>query len=77
VCVTTQPDVMHPGECFVVSRSRKSLMVRFQMEAGSDITSSTLLSFILAVIENPEALKKPNRKSTRCVVWHDHHAQKI
>ena len=28
------------------------------MEAGSDTTSSTLLSFLLAVIEQPEILKK-------------------
>ena len=28
------------------------------MEAGSDTTSSTLLLFILAVIENPQAQKK-------------------
>ena len=28
------------------------------MEAGSDTTSSTLLSFVLAVIQQPEILKK-------------------
>lgn len=28
------------------------------MEAGSDTTSSTLLSFLLAVIQQPEILKK-------------------
>ncbi len=33
-------------------------MLRYQMEAGSDTTSSTLLSFILAVIEYPQVLKK-------------------
>lgn len=37
------------------------------MEAGSDTTSSTLLSFLLAVIENPDALKRAQEDVDRVV----------
>lgn len=35
-----------------------STLMRYQMEAGSDTTASTLLSFLLAMVKHPEALKK-------------------
>ncbi|OJI96603.1 hypothetical protein ASPVEDRAFT_78369 [Aspergillus versicolor CBS 583.65] len=37
------------------------------MEAGSDTTSSTLLSFLLAVLENPDALKRAQEDVDRVV----------
>lgn len=37
------------------------------MEAGSDTTSSTLLSFLLAVLENPGALKRAQEDVDRVV----------
>jgi cytochrome P450 len=35
------------------------------MEAGSDTTSSTLLSLILAILENPHALKQAQQEVDR------------
>ncbi|KAK2757989.1 hypothetical protein FQN54_004395 [Arachnomyces sp. PD_36] len=36
------------------------------MEAGSDTTSSTLLSFLLGIMQNPEALKRVQEDVDRC-----------
>jgi hypothetical protein len=41
------------------------------MEVGSDATSSTLLSFLLGMLESPVALKQAQERSIEYTVWVD------